>query len=233
MISDDAPPANAHERPADADRVHVTVLLDRSGSMSSIVDDTIGGFNSFVAQQRRVPGECRITLVQFDGQETQYVVADAIPVAEFTDLDAGTYQPRGTTPLLDALGAVIERTDGRAVVDPAEFQLVAVITDGHENASARFTRARVAAMVEARTEAGWAFVFLGANLDSFAEAGSIGMTRGQAANWDHTSAGVRRGFDMLAASSVALRKAGRRDRHAMRRRLLDDVRADSRRDSSA
>ena len=217
---------------ADADRVHVAVLLDRSGSMSSIADDTIGGFNTFVAQQRGLPGDCRITLVQFDGHDPQDVVADAVPVAELVDLDARTYQPRGSTPLLDALGTLIETIDRRTTADPDEFQLVAVITDGHENASERFTRNRIADMVTARSEAGWAFVFLGANIDSFGEAHAMGMKRGQAADWEHTGAGVRDGFDMLSTSSVMLRgAAGRQAKHAMKDRLLDDVRAERQRRS--
>ncbi|MEQ8842289.1 MAG: ADP-ribosylglycohydrolase family protein [Acidimicrobiales bacterium] len=216
---------------ADADRVHVAVLLDRSGSMSSIADDTIGGFNTFVAQQRELPGECRITLVQFDGLDPQAVVADAVPVAKIADLDERTYQPRGSTPLLDALGTLIETIDRRTTADPDEFQLVAVITDGQENASSRFTRDRIADMVKARSDAGWAFVFLGANIDSFGEARTMGMRHGQAADWDHTGDGVRDGFAMLAESSIAVRGAGRAVRHAMKDRLLDDVRAERKRKS--
>ena len=214
---------------ADADRVHVAVLLDRSGSMSSITDDTIGGFNTFVAQQRQLAGECRVTLVQFDGQDPQDVVADAVPAAELVDLDEYTYQPRGNTPLLDALGMLIETIDRRATGDPDEFQLVAVITDGHENSSRRFTRDRIADMVRARSDAGWAFVFLGANIDSFAEAGSVGMRRSQVADWEHTGDGVRDSFAMLAESSTALRGAPRHAKHAMKDRLLDDVRAERQR----
>jgi len=225
-----APAATAPATAAEADRVHVSVLLDRSGSMGSIADDTIGGFNTFVAQQRELPGDCRITLVQFDGQNPQDVVAAAVPVAELVDLDSHTYQPRGSTPLLDALGTLIETVDRRSATDPDEFQLVAVITDGHENASQRFTRDRIADMVKARSDAGWAFIFLGANIDSFGEAHTMGMHRGQAADWEHTGAGVRDGFAMLAESSTAMRGApGRPAKHAMKDRLLDDVRAERRR----
>ena len=159
-------------------------------------------------------------------------MADAVPVAELVDLDAHTYQPRGSTPLLDALGTLIETIDRRTTADPDEFQLVAVITDGHENASERFTRNRIADMVTARSDAGWAFVFLGANIDSFGEAHAMGMKRGQAADWEHTGAGVRDGFDMLSTSSVMLRgAAGRQAKHAMKDRLLDDVRAERQRRS--
>ena len=217
---------------SDAERVHVSVLLDRSGSMSSIADDTIGGFNTFVAQQRELPNECRITLVQFDGQDRQEVVANAVPVTEMADLDGYTYQPRGNTPLLDAFGTLIETLDKRTAADPDEFQLVAVITDGHESSSERFRRDQIADMVTARSDAGWAFVFLGANIDSFGEAHTMGMGAGQAANWDHTGDGVRDSFAMLSASSMRMRRAPSRSaKHAMKDRLLADERAERSRKS--
>ncbi len=212
---------------ADADRVHVTVLLDRSGSMGPIADDTIGGFNTFLADQRKLAGEARITLVQFDGRDPQEIIADAVPVAEITDLDPATYQPRGNTPLLDSLGTVIERLDRRVGADPDEFQLVAVITDGHENASHRFSRDDIADMVKDRSDAGWAFVFLGANIDSFTEARSMGMHGAQAADWDHTGAGVRDGLAMMSESSLHYRQMkGRPAKAALKDRLMDEVRED-------
>jgi ADP-ribosylglycohydrolase len=210
-----------------ADRVHVAVLLDRSGSMSSIADDTIGGFNTFIAEQRKLTGRCRISLVQFDGHDPQEIVADAVPVAEIADLDDGTYLPRGMTPLLDALGTLIGRIDRRVAADADEYQLVAVITDGLENASSDFTRAGIAEMVKDRSDAGWAFVFLGANIDSFTEAGNVGMVRAQAADWDHSGEGVRDGFDALSRSSRRYRGAGGRSaKLLLKDRLMDEVRAE-------
>ncbi len=210
---------------ADADRVHVAVLLDRSGSMGSIADDTIGGFNTFLADQRKLDGEARITLVQFDGADPQEIIADAVPVAEMTDLDSATYRPRGNTPLLDSLGTLIERLDRRVGADPDEFQLVAVITDGHENASHRFSRDQIADLVKDRSDADWAFVFLGANIDSFTEARAMGMHGAQAGDWEHTGAGVRDGFDMISASSLRYRVAGgRAAKAALKDRLIDEVR---------
>ena len=198
----------------DADRVHVSILLDRSGSMNSIVDDTIGGFNNFVDEQRQLPGECHLTLVQFDGQDPQDVLVDAKPVAKVKRLDRRRYQPRGNTPLLDALGQVIARIDRRVAADPEEFQLVAVITDGYENASHEYTRSQIAELVSNRGDAGWAFVFLGANMDSFSEAGTIGMTAGQAANWSPDRRGGRRelGRPVPVESSLSRRRPRREGR---------------------
>ena len=192
----------------------MSVLLDRSGSIQQIADDTIGGFNAFVAEQRALSGECRITLVQFDNQDPHEVVADAVPVAEMSELTRDTYQPRGMTPLLDSLGALIERVDRR-------------IADGQENASHRFSRMHIAEMVKDRSDDGWAFVFLGANLDSFAEAGSMGMDRAQAADWEHSAAGASRAFDALSRSSRKIRDTrGMAGKRALKDSLMDEVRAE-------
>lgn len=193
--------------------------------MGGIVDDTIGGFNTFITEQRALKGQCRVTLIQFDGQDPQDTVADAVPVSEMADLDHSTYQPRGATPLLDALGTLVQTIDRRAIGDPDEFQLVAVITDGYENASTRFHRRQIAEMVKDRSDRGWAFVFLGANLDSFAEAGSMGMSRAQAGDWEHSADGVRRSFDALSRSSRRFRETpDRKSKFDLKDRLMSEVR---------
>ena len=111
-------PSTVPTRPA-RDEVDVnppTMPSDRSLDRS---DDTIGGFNTFLDEQRQLPGECRVTLVQFDGQDPQEVVLDAAPIAGAPNLDADTYRPRGSTPLLDAVRAVVDRIDARVVVKTA------------------------------------------------------------------------------------------------------------------
>ena len=95
--------------PADDVPVHVSFLIDRSGSMSGLEGDVVGGFNAFVANQRKEPGECRLTAVQFDGQDPFEVLRDAADIGSVTDLRLHDYQPRGNTPLFDALGNLIAR----------------------------------------------------------------------------------------------------------------------------
>lgn len=221
------------ESPSDADAVHVTVLLDRSGSMNAIADDAIGGFNRFIDEQTHLPGECRVTLVQFDNKDPHEVVLDAAPVGEVPPLTSTTYQPRGMTPLLDALGRVLTMTDRRVATHPDESQLVAVITDGHENASREFSRSDVAEMVRQRSDAGWAFVFLGANIDSFAESRAMGLQHGHAGDWAHTSEGVGLGFDAVSRSSRLWREArGPERKREMKDRLMDEVRRERRDEAS-
>jgi uncharacterized protein YegL len=166
--------------------VHVSFLLDRSGSMGAIREDVIGGFNQFLRQQQGQPGTCRMTLVQFDTQAPFEVLADAVDVQAMPALDAGRYQPRGGTPLLDALGQLLEHAERRAR-GRDEDAIVVVFTDGHENASRTWTRAALFERIAALQERGWTFVFLGANQDSYAEAGALGFAAGSTSNWNPRS----------------------------------------------
>lgn len=179
----------AHRSPADpiptdpTPDVHLYVLLDRSGSMASMADDVIGGFNRLVADQQADGADARMTLVQFDTQDPQHTIADAVPITEMTPLDHATFQPRGGTPLLDATGILLGRAAERASLRgakglPAEEIVFVSITDGHENASQEYTLAAITQLIAAHTAAGWTFVFLGAALDVYGEAGGMGYAPG-------------------------------------------------------
>ena len=156
--------------------VHVSFLIDRSGSMGGLQSDVVDGFNAFLAEQREKPDECRLTLVQFDSNDPYDVIQDAVPVEKVPDLTREQYRPRGSTPLLDALGTLIEKASARLEeIEGEEDQIVAVFTDGLENASRHWTRAKLFDVITERRNAGWTFVFMGANQDSYAEAGRLGM----------------------------------------------------------
>lgn len=171
------------------DAVHVSFLLDRSGSMGAIQGDVIGGFNRFLREQQGRPGICRMTLVQFDSQEPFEVLADAVNVEEVAMLDPERYRPRGGTPLLDALGKLLEHAERRAR-GRDEDAVVVVFTDGQENASHTWTRSALFERIEGLKAKGFGFVFLGANQDSYAEAGNLGFAPGSTSNWhgDSTTA---------------------------------------------
>ncbi len=218
------PPSNPSDASAETDRVHVSILLDRSGSMASVVDDTIGGFNTFVEQQKKLPGECRVTLVQFDSQDPHEVVFDAIPPREVMPLTEETYQPRGGTPLLDAVGALIQRLDKRVAVDPSEDQLVAIITDGHENASGHFSKEEISGMITLRERGDWTFVFLGADIDAFGEAAGIGIGGGRSGGYDRSADGLRMAFSDVSSSTAAYRAMTRAERRSKKESLLADAR---------
>lgn len=164
------------------DLTDITVVMDRSGSMADTKGDAEKGLNFFVSEQKKQPGDARFTLVQFD---TEYeFVHRAIPILEVPPL---TLMPRGSTALLDAVGRAITETGERlkAVPETERPGLVVfvIVTDGQENASREFTRVQIKSMVEHQQAAyQWQFMFLGANQDAFAEAGSLGIAAGGTAN---------------------------------------------------
>jgi Mg-chelatase subunit ChlD len=170
------------------DATHIAVLLDRSGSMEAVKDETISGFNYFLKEQKAVGDNASFTLVQFDSESTD-VVHEARPVRDVPDLNGDTYQPRGSTPLLDALGQTINST-GRTLAAIPEANrpdkiVFVVITDGQENASHKFTKSEVKEMINHQTEKyNWQFIYLGANQDAFAEARAVGIAKANAANYD-------------------------------------------------
>ena len=183
------------EENASSSPVHVSFLIDRSGSMRGLGSDVVESFNGFVDGQRSSPGECSLTLVQFDSNDPYEVIHDAVPVDRVPDLTADQYQPRGATPLLDALGTLIEAAGTRLErLGHDEDQIVAVFTDGLENASRRWSRIEIFDLISARQEAGWTFVFMGANQDSYAEAGQLGMYQGSIQTFRADKRGVGLAF---------------------------------------
>jgi hypothetical protein len=160
--------------------------------MAGMVGDVIGGYNEFVKEQQATEGECTFTAVQFDSQEPYKVTVDALEIAKVPELTVADYQPRGTTPLLDALGMLVEsvtkREEGLKV---AEDQIVVVFTDGHENDSHLWTRERLFAVVEEKKAAGWTFVFMGANQDSYAMGRDLGFDRENIQNYRGDGRGTR------------------------------------------
>lgn len=155
----------------------IIVVLDRSGSMSSIASDMRGGFDSFIEKQKATVGECRVTLVQFDDQyDTVYT---ARPVAEVPKLELS---PRGSTALLDAVGRTIDMVGLRLKNTPEGDRpskvVFMIITDGMENASREYSNQKVASMTKHQQDKyGWEFMYLGANQDAYAVAMDIGILR--------------------------------------------------------
>ena len=166
-----------------ANLTDITLVVDRSGSMSSIRDDAQGGVNSFVQKQAQEPDEALLTLVQFD---TEYeFVHRGVPVKRVPQYKL---EPRGSTALLDAVGRAIHETGARlaAMPEPERPGLVIfiIVTDGQENSSREFTKAKVKKMIEHQQSVyDWHFTFLAANQDAFAEAGGLGIAQAGAANY--------------------------------------------------
>lgn len=195
----------------DARNLHIYFVLDRSGSMESIASDVIGGFNAFLADQQADGSDAVMTLVQFDSHDSHEVLATALPITEVPRLTAQSFQPRGGTPLYDAMGhtiadATIHAESRRSTGDPDEEILFVTFTDGLENQSREYDRAKLFDLVKKREGAGWTFAYLGANQDSYAEGGSIGYSAGNTQNFAASPAGAQAAFGSLS-SSVAKRRA--------------------------
>ncbi len=161
------------------DKVEVVFILDKSGSMSGKENDTIGGFNSMLKKQQQLEGECRITTVLFDdGYELLHDRLDLQAVAPITDEE---YFVGGGTALLDAMGKTIHkisRVQAKSIKgESAERVLFVIITDGEENSSREYKFSKIKAMVEKhQKEHNWEFMFLGADIDVFSTASSVGIS---------------------------------------------------------
>lgn len=186
----------------------VTVVIDRSGSMGSLRDEVIGGFNTFMEDQRKVEGDCTVTLVQFDDRyEKNY---EGIPVNEVADLNHATYKPRGLTAMYDAIGKTIVATGERlAAMDESERpdKVIFIIqTDGDENASQEYSSDQVKQMIETQeNEFNWDVVFLGANINAKATAVNIGVQVNKAMTFANNSDGATRAFSSISANVTQCR----------------------------
>lgn len=193
-----------------SDYSDITVVLDRSGSMESVKQDTVGGFNNFLKEQQAVPGDCTFTLVQFD---TVYeFVYSGVPIRNVPPLNGNTFVPRGGTALLDAVGRAINETGARLAAMPEPQRpgkvVFVILTDGQENSSQEFNRQKVFEMISRqRSEYKWEFVFLGANQDAIQAGASIGIANSNAITYANNAVGTRAAF-ASAGSNVAKYRVG-------------------------
>ena len=171
-----------------SDLTHLYVLLDRSGSMQSIKAGIVGGFDAFVAEQRTAAGECRMTLARFDN-EYELVFAD-LPVDQVGPL---LLEPRGSTALLDSMGRLVTEAGARLAALPEQDRpgtvVVAVMTDGFENASHEWTHASIKSLVDQQSGTyGWQFLYMGADQDAIEVGQGLGIDAGHAMTWTRGSA---------------------------------------------
>lgn len=184
-------------------------ILDRSGSMHGLEKETIGGFNGLLEKQKKEEGEALISLVIFD-DETE-VIVDRKSVQEVPELTDRQYYVRGCTALLDAMGGAIHHIKNVHKYireeDVPEKTLFVITTDGMENASREYTYDRVKKMVEAQKEAGWEFLFLGANIDAIGAAGKLGIRPERAVNYECDQAGTDLNYRVLNETVTSYRSA--------------------------
>jgi Mg-chelatase subunit ChlD len=199
---------------------HVSILIDKSGSMQSIKDDVIGGFNQLIEDQKKEPGELTVSLVQFDGNNALdfNVTNDFSPITKVILLNEKNYQPRGNTPLNDALARLILETGNKLTSlnenDRPEKVIFVCITDGQENSSREHTTASVKAMIEVQEKVyKWKFIYIGANQDSFTEAHSRGM--GSSLNFDFDASGNKAMYSSLNKSLSKSRNVDLKEFHSL------------------
>ncbi len=191
---------------ADETATILTFLLDETGSMQSIKDDTIGGFNAYLGSLKQDPRPLEFTLLKFDSNHVEKVCV-GMPLADVQLLTPETYQPGASTPLIDAAYKAIEAT--QAVVDKrtdTPHVLVVIQTDGQENCSTEHSLADLAQLVKVKTALGWGFVFLGAGMDAFAEAGSMGIAAGATLSYGRGKSAQT--FHMMAENTQSYRMSG-------------------------
>ena len=178
----------------------VVFILDRSGSMSGLEADTIGGFNSMIAKQKKEEGEAYISTVLFD--DTCEVLYDRVSVNKVEPMNDNQYYVRGCTALLDAIGGAIHHIGNvhkyAREEDKPEKTLFIITTDGMENASRQYSYEKVKEMVERQKEKyGWEFLFLGANIDAIDVAGKFGIDSNRALNYVSDHKGTQLNYEVL------------------------------------
>ena len=188
----------------------IVFILDRSGSMSGLEKDTIGGFNAMIEKQRKEPGEAYISTLLFDN-ETQ-VIHDRVSLDKVPALTDKDYFVRGCTALLDAVGGAIHHIGNvhkyAREEDRPEKTLFVITTDGMENASRTYTYDKVKAMITRQKEKyGWEFLFLGANIDAAKEAGRFGIAPERATNYHADTKGTNVIYETLSSAIGSYRSA--------------------------
>lgn len=164
----------------------IAFILDRSGSMSSMIEPAISGFNQLIQDQQQAPGKANFTLVLFD--DRYEVPFESVPISEVVELDTTTFVPRGSTALLDAIGRTIDEVGERLKRIPKAERpgqvIIAILTDGQENASERFSWNAVSKKIQHQTDKyQWQFLFLGANQDAIATAGRMSIKASNSSNF--------------------------------------------------
>ena len=182
-------------------------ILDKSGSMAGLEEDTIGGFNSMIARQKNERGSAYVTTVLFD--TTVKTVHDRIPLETVPQLTDRDYQPGGCTALLDAIGQTVCHIAGiRRYLRPEDLPektVFVITTDGLENASREYSVDKVRRLIEERKKEGWEFMFLGANIDAVKTAGSFGIDEDRAVTYTCDKVGTALNFKAVGGALKKMR----------------------------
>ena len=188
--------------------IEIVFILDRSGSMSGLKSDTIGGFNGYIEKQKQLDGEAKLTTVLFD--DKYEILHNGVNIRDIEPLTDEQYYVRGSTALLDAIGKTIndvgDRLSNTAEADRPAKVLFVITTDGLENASVEFTAEQIKSMITRQTDVyNWEFIFLGANIDSISTAASYGISAQNAKNYTANSIGTQSIYAAVTNGTTKLR----------------------------
>lgn len=174
-------------------------ILDRSGSMNGLEGDTIGGFNGMIKKQKEEGEKVNVTTVLFDDEVE--IIHDRFPIEIIEPMTEKEYYVRGCTALLDAVGESIKKVENVQKHLPEDHKAGKVIfvitTDGLENSSIEYSHRDIKRMIEAKTECGWEFLFLGANIDAGKEAEKIGISKERAVTYENDHVGVALNYEAI------------------------------------
>ena len=192
------------------DLTELVMILDRSGSMSGLEDDTIGGFNSMIEKQKKEEGEAYVSVILFD--DYSEVLLDRVDIKKVEPMNDKQYYVRGCTALLDAVGGAIHHIANvhkyAREEDVPEKTIFIITTDGMENASRQYTYDKVRRMIEKQKEQyHWEFMFLGANIDAVKEASRFGIGRTHAVRYEHDAEGTQLNYAVVSEAVGYARRA--------------------------
>jgi len=188
----------------------IVYILDRSGSMSGLEADTIGGFNSMIEKQKQTGEKAYVSTVLFDDRTE--VIHDRVPIEKVDKITNKEYFVRGSTALLDAVGGAIKHIINihkyAREEDRPDKSIFVITTDGMENASINYNYDQVKKMIEKeQKEYGWEFIFIGANIDACAEAERFGIRRERAVNYIHDDRGTKLIYEGVSQAMCAVMEA--------------------------
>ena len=185
----------------------IIFVIDASGSMAHLVNDTIGGFNGFIESQKAIEGKATLTTVLFDS--TWKLLHDGVDVHEVKPMTKSDYVAGGMTAMLDAIGDIINKVQDRydeLGVEKPEEVLFVITTDGEENSSHKFTKSQIEKMIKHQTNGhGWKFMFLGANMDAVKEAKDLGINGNYATNYAYDAKGTTNVYTTMSAVTSSVR----------------------------
>lgn len=201
----------------------IVFILDRSGSMSGLEKDTIGGFNAMIEKQKKQDGKAYVSTVLFDHESV--VLHDRLPLEQIKPMTEDDYTVRGCTALLDAIGGAVKHIGNihryARPEDVPEHTMFVITTDGLENASRKYNSRDIKRLIESKKEEGWEFLFIGANIDAIETANVYGISADRAVNYNADSQGTGVVFEAVS-ETVAKFRGGQKVAPCWSKKINDD-----------